>query len=162
MNRSTTVWAASAGIVMVLAAIAGWYRPLDAATASEAVRAAAWRLPTAAELERSSAALSAAADGVDWVGEGGGGGPTVQWQLLGLVGRYDERAVLGRVGSDPLIKRFRSGDILPDGSTLVRVGTDGIVIDRDGCQIRRPLYATVKGSESTQAAGGACVPPGTD
>lgn len=161
MTRQMTVVLASGAAIVALAGVLGWFRPTTTTNMASPTRGTAWHLPDAARLERSSAALSTAAAGVAWAGQGGPAtGQDVRWELLGLVGRLDDRAVLVKVGTDPLIKRVRSGDTLPDGSKLVSVGSDGIVIDREGCRSRRPLYATVQGSQPPPTGG--CPAPGTD
>jgi hypothetical protein len=149
-----------AGGCIAVAAIAGWFRPTTLATNAIGAHDAAWRLPTAASLERSSAAQFAATRGVSWVGSGpaGAGTPSSEWTLLGLVGRPDDRAVLVKAGKDPLIKRVGAGDTLPDGSRLVSVGTNGILIDRDGCRMRRPLYPAPEQDKTS----GECLPAGND
>jgi hypothetical protein len=159
--KPSTMALAAAGVVVV-AAVAGWFRPVSLETGATNPHSGAWQLPAASALERSSASQFAAIRGVAWVGEGSGsaGSPSAQWTLLGLVGRFDDRAVLVRAGNDPLIKRLRSGDTLPDGSRLVSVGSDGIVIDREGCRMRRPLYPATVDSQSPPAPGDACPPSG--
>jgi hypothetical protein len=150
-------WVACACILV--AAIAGWFRPTPLATNAIGPHDAAWQLPTRADLERSSAAQFAATRGVSWVGSGPGAGtPSAEWTLLGLVGRANDRAVLVQAGNDPLIKRVGAGDTLPDGSRLVSVGTNGILIDRDGCRMRRPLYPAPEQDKTS----GDCVPAGND
>lgn len=157
MNRRL---AALAGACIVVAAIAGWFRPTTLATNAIGAHASPWRLPTPASLERSSAAQFAATRGVAWVGSGAAaaGAPTAEWTLLGLVGRPDDRAILVQAGNDPLIKRVGAGDTLPDGSRLVSVGRDGILIDRDGRRVRRPLYPAQ--AQDPPPAG--CEPAGND
>jgi hypothetical protein len=81
---------------------------------------------------------------------------------MGLVGPAGDRAVLVRVGNDPLIKPYRAGDTLPDGSRLESVGSSGIVIDHDGCRMRRPLYPAGTDNPPNQPAEDACEPAGTD
>lgn len=160
MNRSTMMLAA--GGVVVLAGVAGWFRPMPRPASATTAHQTAWRLPTAAELERSSIEQFAAIRGVTWVGDGGAGGgdPSAQWTLRGIVGRFDDRAVLVQVGSDPLIKRLQSGDTLPDGSRLVAVERNGIVVERDGCRTQRPLYPLASNVPQDPADG--CASPGTD
>lgn len=162
MKRPTLLLVAAAAVV--LAGIAGWYRSMPPPAGSASAHQPKWRLPPPAALERSTAAQYAATSGVAWFGDNGQGiaGPGAQWTLLGVVGRPDDRAILVSVGSDPLIKRLHSGDTLPDGSKLVAVGRSGIVIDRDGCRTERPLYPSTDAAPSTEAAGEACMPPGTD
>ena len=70
----------------------------------------------------------------------------------------DEAADLVKAGNDPLIKRVGAGDTLPDGSRLVSVGTNGILIDRDGCRMRRPLYPAPEQDKTS----GECLPAGND
>ena len=154
----------SAGGVIVLAAVAGWFRPTPLATHAINPHAAAWRLPAPADLERSSASRFAEARAASWVGEGTGG-PGVagtEWTLMGVVGPASDRAVLVRIGNDPLIKPFRAGDTLPDGSRLESVGSSGIVIDRDGCRMRRPLYPAGTDNPPNPSAEVTCEPAGND
>jgi len=160
MISRTRMLLAAAG-VLVLAGVAGWLRPIPASPGAANAQKSRWDLPTAAELERSSIEQFAATRGVAWVGDGAGGvdGGSVQWTLRGIVGPYND-VVLVQAGSEPLIKRFQSGDILPDGSRLVAVLRDGVVVDRDGCQTRRPLY--LPASSAAPAAGDACMTPGTN
>jgi len=149
-----------AGACVAVAALAGWFRPTPLSTNAVGAREPAWRLPSPQALERSSAAMFAAARRAAWVGSSAAaaGAPTEDWTLLGLVGRPDDRAVLVRAGKDPLIKRVGPGDTLPDGSRLVSVGTDAIVVDRDGCRQRRPLYPVPQADD----ASGGCLPAGND
>jgi hypothetical protein len=65
-----------AGACIAFAAIAGWFRPTPLATNAIGAHGAAWRLPTAASLERSSAAQFGATRGVSWVGSGPAGAGT--------------------------------------------------------------------------------------
>lgn len=158
INRHTMMLAA-AGVV-ALAGVAGWWRPIPAPASATAAQQAAWHLPTAAGLERSSIEQFAATSGVAWLGDGvGGGGAAVQWTLRGIVGP-DNPAVLVQAGTDPLIKRLQSGDTLPDGSRLVAVLRDRVVVERDGCRTQRPLYPPAIAATPAPAAG--CMPPGTD
>jgi hypothetical protein len=162
MTRRTRI-SIAAGVVL-LAVIAGWFRPTPLATHAINPHAAAWRLPSPADLERSSASLFAEARGAPWLGDGAGGAPAAGtgWTLMGLVGPAGDRAVLVRVGNDPLIKPYRAGDTLPDGSRLESVGSSGIVIDHDGCRMRRPLYPAGTDNPPNQPAEDACEPAGTD
>ena len=158
INRTTMILAA-AGVV-ALAGVAGWWRPIPAPAIATAAQQAAWHLPTAAELERSSIEQFAATSGVAWLGDGvGGGSAALQWTLRGIVGP-DNPAVLVQVGTDPLIKRVRSGDILPDGSKVVAVLRSSVVVERDGCQTRRPLYRLASAAAPDPGAG--CSTPGTN
>lgn len=160
MTRRTLLIAAAA--VVVLAGIAGWFRPMPVAVGPATAHQPKWQLPRAADLERSTAAQFAAIARVPWFGEAGegAGGPGAQWTLLGVVGRPDDRAILVRAGSDPLIKRLHSGDTLPDGSKLVTVGSSGIVAERDGCRTIRPLYPPDRAAPPADAGDGACTPSG--
>ena len=158
INRTTMILAA-AGVV-ALAGVAGWWRPIPAPAIATAAQQAAWHLPTAAELERSSIEQFAATSGVAWLGDGvGGGSAAVQWTLRGIVGP-DNPAVLVQAGTDPLIKRLESGDTLPDGSRLVAVLRDRVVVERDGCRTQRPLYPHA--SAATPAPAEGCMPSRTD
>ena len=162
MTRARLAWAVLAAAVAG-AALAGWWRPVPLEIHAAGARGGPWRLPDPARLERSSAADFAEVLQVAWVGTGGAvvtPGDT-SWQLLGLVGRPDDRAILVSVANDPVIKRYGAGDTLPDGSRLVRVGSDGIVIDRQGCRVRRPLYAPPPENDPARAAE-ECLAPGTD
>ena len=143
MNRTSRLLAAT-GIV-VLAGVAGWFRPVPQAGGKAASQQGAWSLPTPEALQRSSVELFRQARGAAWVGAGGSGGGEagVTWTLLGVSDQGDARAARVRVGSDPLIKRYQSGDTLPDGSKIVSVGNNGIVIEKDGCRMQRALYPTV-------------------
>ena len=158
INRRNMILAA-AGVV-ALAGVAGWWRPIPATASATAAHQTAWHLPTAAELERSSIEQVAATSGVAWLGDGvGGGSAAVQWTLRAIVGP-DNPAVLVQAATDPLIKRLHSGDTLPDGSTLVAVLRDRVVVERDGCRTQRPLYPPA--SAATPAPAEECMPPGTD
>jgi len=149
-----------AGGVVVLAGVAGWYRPVPKPGSAATAHQAPWRLPTTAELERSSIEQFAAIRDVAWVGDGAAGdGPSAQWTLRGIVDR-EGTAILVQVGSDPLIKRFSSGDTLPDGSRLVAIERGGIIVEREGCRSMLPLYKPATGN--TQAAGGDCASAGPD
>lgn len=154
----------AAASTIVLAAVAGWFRPLPPLDGAASTRPQQWRLPAAADLERSSAAQFVAISDVRWLGEDGSadGGPGTQWTLLGVVGTELDRAILVKAGSDPLIKRLHSGDTLPDGSKLVAVGSSGIVIDRDGCRTERPLYPSAGATVGGESEGEGCLPPGDD
>lgn len=150
--------------VLLLAGGIGWFRPMPPPERTAKAHESKWRLPDAALLERSTASQFAAIAGVTWLGDGAHGetGQETQWTLLGVVGRPDDRAILVRTGSDPLIKRLHSGDTLPDGSKLVAVGSSGIVMERDGCRTERPLYPNGNSAPPTGSTDDACLPPGTD
>ncbi|MGN6111803.1 MAG: hypothetical protein ACTHOC_02125 [Luteimonas sp.] len=150
-------------LAIAVGGVAGWFRPFQAPVGATGGGAGAWSLPATAQLERSSAAQYAAIRAVPWVGTGTGpvGATTSEWTLLGLVGRPDDRAVLVQAGKDPLIKRLGAGDTLPDGSRLISVGSDGIVVDRNGCRVRRPLYAAAQESGEAPAEP-QCLPPGNE
>ena len=161
MNRRLAIAAGAACVA--LAALAGWLRPLDLPVGATGGGAGRWQLPDPAMLERAPIAQFAQARAVGWVGTGSGpvaaAGGSSEWTLLGLVGRSDDRAILVKAGNDPLIKRLSAGDTLPDGSRLVSVGSNGIVIERDGCQSRRPLYP-VSEDAGTDPVASDCLPPG--
>lgn len=149
----------AAGFI-ALAALAGWLRPIPDEASVSAARTAQWRLPTRTELERSSAESINAAQGVAWIGDGGdtaGAGSGVQWTLRGIM-RDPEPVALVQVGTEPLIKRLKTGDILPDGSRLVAVEKGGVVTERAGCEVRRPLYPSTQSGDPAPA----CASPGTD
>lgn len=145
-----------AAATLLLAGIAGWFRSLPAEPVKARNAGAAWSLPTEADLERSSAAQFAATAKIQWLGDGASGNPAEgasPWTLLALV-KGPDRAALVRAGSDPLIKRIRVGDTLPDGARLVEILQDAVLVERDGCQSRRPLYRT-----SQQEPADACSAP---
>lgn len=128
-------------VVTALGAVAGWFRPLPSLGAGPAAGDGKWNIPEAAALERSSAALAAEMRGLRWVGDAGASleGGSSEWTLLGVMPQESE--ILVQVGKDPLIRRVKIGDILPDGSRLIAVGRDTASIEREGCQIDQPLYA---------------------
>lgn len=137
-KRTTLV----AAVALLLTGVAGWFRPLPAEPGKPRSAKSAWSLPAEADLERSSAAQFAATAKIQWLGDGAGGNTadgTLPWTLLALV-KGPDRAALVRAGSDPLIKRIRVGDTLPDGARLVEVLQDAVLVERNGCQSRRPLY----------------------
>ena len=150
----------AAGVLLV-AGVGGWLRPIPSATGASNAQQSRWRLPSPAEMERSSIEQFAATHGVAWVGDGAGGagGGAVAWTLRGIVGPNNEVALV-QAGSDPLIKRVRSGDILPDGSKVVAVLRSSVVVERDGCQTRRPLYRLASAAAPDPGAG--CSTPGTN
>ena len=145
MNRRRALYAAVA--CMAAAMVAGWFRPTPLETHAIGGHASAWNLPSQAQLERSSAKQFSEIAGVAWAGTGSdaAGNMNSEWTLLGLVGRSREPAILVRVGKDPLIKRFRAGDTLPDGSRLVGVEKTGIIVDRAGYESAFYLTAAVAG-----------------
>jgi len=154
-----------AAAVVVAAGLAGWLRPLDLPVTATGGGAGQWRLPTQAQLDRSTVSQFAATRAVQWFGTGTaatpGAAPTGSaWTLLGLVGRQDDRAVLVKAGNDPLIMRLGVGDTLPDGSRLVSVGSEGIVIELDGCQRSRPLYPVAEDTATDPTEGDDCLPAG--
>lgn len=158
MNRATVLSVVVASAM--LGGVAGWLRPLPQETSTAAAHDQAWWLPAPADLERSTAAQFAAISDVPWLGDATPTGQVAEWTLLGVVGRPDDRAILIRVGSEPLIKRLRSGDTLPDGSKLIAVGSDGVMIDRGGCRTKRPLYPSAQASAPADAI--ACEPASRD
>lgn len=134
------------GAALLMACVAGWFRPLPTEPGKARNSSTTWSLPPAAELERSSAAQFAATAKIQWPGDataGNGAESTTPWTLLALV-KGPDRAALVRAGSDPLIKRFKAGDTLPDGSRLLEVLQDAVLVERDGCQTRRHLYRSTK------------------
>lgn len=142
------------GIALLLACVTGWFRTLPPEPGKARKSGAAWSLPPEAELERSSAAQFAATARIKWPGDataGNGAEGTTPWTLLALV-KGPDRAALVRAGSDPLIKRFKAGDTLPDGSRLVEILQDAVMVERDGCRSRRPLYGTAQ-EEAADACG---------
>lgn len=142
------------GAALLLVCVAGWFRPLPTEPGKARNSPTAWSLPPAAELERSSAAQFAATAKIKWPGDttaGSGAEGATSWTLLALV-KGPDRAALVRAGSDPLIKRFKAGDTLPDGSRLVKILQDAVMVERDGCRSRRPLYGTAQ-EEAADACG---------
>lgn len=145
----------------LLGALAGWFRPVEAAGKQGGNRAAQWSLPPAAALERSTAAQSATMRGLRWVGDtggAGGGSTSADWVLRGVL--PIEGAILVQVGTDPLIKRINTGDILPDRSRLTAVERDAVMIERDGCQTRRHLYPRPANESTPESA--TCAAAGID
>jgi len=131
-------------LALLLAGITGWFRPLPTEPGKSRSPGTAWSLPAEADLERSSAAQFAATAKIRWLGDGAAGSnaeATTPWTLLALV-KGPDRAALVRAGSDPLIKRIKVGDTLPDGSRLAEILQDAVLVERDGCQSRRSLYKT--------------------
>jgi len=149
--------------VVAASAVAGWFRPTPLSINAVNPHAGAWRIPAPGDLERSSASQFAAIRGVSWVGANAGeGSPGAEWVLLGLVGPSTDRAALIRASNDPLIRRLQPGDTLPDGSKLESVGSNEVVVVREGCRLRRPLYPAAPDSPPTQAPEDACEPAGID
>lgn len=135
-------WLAATAVVALLALIGGWLRPLPPEARIARKTASAWALPAPTDLERSSAAQFAATAALKWVGDdtaGSAGSGAAPWTLLGLV-RGPDLAVLVKSGSDPVIKRVKAGDTLPDGSRLAEIHPDAVVVEKEGCRARRPLY----------------------
>lgn len=150
-------WVMGGTTLLAIALTWGWLRPIPAEVRAANKQGATWALPKQGDLERSSAAQFAATAALKWVGDGAKGGDgsgESQWTLLGLV-RGPDLAVLVRSGSDPLIKRVKAGDTLPDGSRLAEIYPDAVVVDKDGCRIRRSLYER---SQDTPAEGCGTVP----
>lgn len=135
--------------------VAGWLRPVPEDAGQADGGGADWSVPSPSVAERSSAASFEIAMGIRWVG----GVPAhaeqeeaaTQWTLQGVL--LPEGAALIQVGAEPLIKRFQTGDILPDGSRLAAVERDAIELDRGGCRERRTLYPS---SPNSGAAGAGC------
>lgn len=99
--------------------------------------------------------------GLRWTGDtdGSGGNSTpADWVLRGVL--PIEGAILVQVGTDPLIRRIKTGDILPDRSRLTAVERDAAMIERDGCQIRRHLYP--RPADESKPEGSTCAAAGTD
>lgn len=143
------------GVALLLVCVAGWFRPLPTEPGKARNSRTAWSLPPAAELERSSAAQFAATAKIKWPGDttaGSGAEGATSWTLLALV-RGPDQAALVRAGSDPLIKRFKAGDTLPDGSRLLEVLQDAVLVERDGCQTRRRLYRSSNQEDAADACG---------
>jgi len=132
--------------------LAGWFRPLPEmkSSTSEEPRTG-WQLPAAETLERSSAALLAQARTLKWLGDAGAGsaGDARQdWTLKAMLPAED--AILLQTGKEALISRAEVGATLPDGSRLVAVRGDSVVIELDGCRMDRHLYPRASDSDSSE------------
>lgn len=135
-------WVASGTALLAIALTLGWFRPIPPEARTPSRIDTAWKLPAQTDLERSSAAQFAATAGLKWLGDAASSSTAVDgtpWTLLGLV-RGPDLAVLVKSGSDPLIKRVMPGDTLPDGSRLTEIQPDAVIVEKDGCRTRRPLY----------------------
>ncbi|WP_161809372.1 hypothetical protein [Stenotrophomonas nitritireducens] len=131
--------------------MAGWFRPLPAMdSAPDRELQVDWRLPPGEMLERSSAALSSQARTLKWMDDGaaGPGGAAQEWTLKAILGA--ENAILMQSGKEPLISRADVGATLPDGSRLVALRGDTIVVELDGCHIDKPLYPRASNSDSSE------------
>lgn len=126
-------------------AIVGWLRPIPGRDDATGDAAWEWRPIPAEIIVRSTAALFAQAQQLRWQGDrliedGEAEAQKVEWTLRGVL--LPEAEILVQTGTNPLIERFATGDILPDGSKVAAVERDAVMLDRDGCRYRRPLYAS--------------------
>lgn len=145
----------------LVGAVAGWLRPIPPDSAAAEAGTSEWTLPPEHTATRTAASLFELALNLRWVGdvppasEEQDEAAAVEWALRGIL--LPEAAILVQVGADPLIKRFGTGDILPDGSRVASVERDAVVLDRGGCHHRRSLYPSAP-SEGDGETG--CVPAG--
>lgn len=149
MTRTRIVAALIASVAA--GGVAGWFRPLPAmeATADKQPQID-WRLPAGEMLERSSAALLSQARTLRWMGDGsaGTGGTPQDWTLKAILG--GENAILVQSGKEPLISRADVGATLPDGSRLIALRGDIVVVELDGCRMDRHLYPRASNSDSSE------------
>lgn len=145
------------GMAMLAAAtigsLTGWFRPIPLPSSmSDHEQQVSWQLPSAATLERSSAALSSRAQSLRWAGDAAPDGASdfsVQdWTLKAILNR--DEAILIQSGKDSLISRTEVGASLPDGSRLLALKGDIAVIELDGCRIDKHLYPRASNSNSSE------------
>ena len=113
-------------------------------------------LPTAESLRRlPPEAVAQVSQGLRWPGEGSGTGEASAegpWKLAGII-RDPATAALVQLATGK-IERFEAGSTLPDGSTVTRVGSDEVTIERDGCarsyRLHHPPPAENGGCIATQ------------
>lgn len=145
----------------LVGALAGWLRPVPLESSAAGAGTSAWTLPPEHAATRTAASLFELALNLRWVGDvplasqEQDEAAAVQWVLHGIL--LPEAAILVQVGADPLIKRFATGDILPDGSRVAFVERDAVVLDRGGCHHRRSLYPSAPATGDAEAG---CVPAG--
>ena len=137
--------------VLLAGSVAGWLRPLPTlSTAAKHEPQAGWQLPPQDTLERSSAAMFAQARTLKWVGDAtSAGSATAQdWILKAILSGED--AILIQSGKETLISRAEVGATLPDGSRLLAVRGDTVVVELDGCRMDRQLYPRASDSDSSE------------
>lgn len=123
--------------------IAGWLRPIPDPPREDGDTIGDWQLPSREALERTSDTLFQSALALRWEADTGlqseaEAEAATQWRLRALL--LPEQLILASIGDDPAVQRFGQGDILPDGSRLVAVEQDGVVLERGNCRERRSLY----------------------
>ena len=132
--------------------IAGWLRPLPEMTnAADKEPQSGWQLPSPETLERSSAALFAQARTLKWLadaGPGSAGDTRQEWTLKAILPA--ENALLLQTGKEALISRAEVGATLPDGSRLLAVRGDTVVVELDGCRMDRHLYPRASAPDSPE------------
>ncbi len=130
----------------------GWLRPLPAIDPStDKVRESDWRLPSSEALERSSATLSTQARTLNWSGDSISGASTnspQDWALKAILGQ--KNAILLQSGKEALISLAEVGATLPDGSRLLAVRGDTVVVELDGCRMDRHLYPRASDPDSPE------------
>lgn len=147
---------------VVVAAVAGWFRPVPGDVPPGTLPPEPWRLPAAAALERGSVTLTAQAASVRWLGASDstgaitGGDSATSWTLLGVVSDRAEPAALVQAAGKPDVLRVTRGSTLPDGALLVAIERGGVVFERDGCRGRRPVHPN--GNDEASGLEDACAP----
>lgn len=130
------------GAGLLFSLVLGWFRPLPDEATHARRQEDRWTLPPTSQVERASASMLTSMGAIRWVGGTSGAGTSGKsspWTLLGIV-QGPDRAILIQSGADPLIKRMRAGDTLPDGLRLVDIHPDTITLESDGCRRERTLY----------------------
>lgn len=95
------------------------------------------------------------ARGLRWVGETGEAPGTAvaatSWRLVGIVRDPQPTVLISTTDSDRL-QRLGVGAAVPGGGLLEEIGSDRIVIERDGCRWIRFLYSADPVQETGQEA----------
>lgn len=129
-------------VTCIAGGMMGWLRPLPAmGSSTDKVEGSDWRLPSPEVLERSSATLSNQARTLRWTGDSISGTSThgpQDWALKAILD--EEGAILLQSGKEALISRAKVGATLPDGSRLLAVRGDTVVVELDDCRMDRHLY----------------------
>lgn len=160
-------WLAAACAGGLVGAVIGLFLPIRAAAPPKAGEAG-WALPTRGMIERFDEGKYLSVRSARFWGEigspGARGARTAAWTVGGIVTRPAIRVALATPGK-PGVSWVRTGDTLPDGSTLVAANRDTIWYEKDGCRRARTLY--VKPTAESDACIGAkdkpavAAPPGT-
>lgn len=153
-----------AGLSLVLAAVAGWFRPVPGDVPPDTLPAESWRLPTPSALDRANVELASQARSAPWIGPAGAGGGASaggaeSWKLLGVVLDSTDPAALVQAASKPDVLRVKRGGTLPDGARLIAIERGAVVFETEGCQRRRPVYPTSE-DESADSTGACGAPQG--